>query len=177
MKEIIKARWIFWALFSYFIIFSFFYVFIIIPQKNLILKSKTEKELLEYNYLKIKGSPKFFQNVLHTVAIAEEKIKNFEWLNYDDDPNFAFYLYIENVAKDSGIEIISISQDEKSKEKENIYYLWDVKLMGNFPQLLSFIYNIEKGKKYLKIEEIEVTRGEENGNFYNLKIAGIKEVK
>jgi len=177
MKEIIKVKWIFWALFSYFIIFSFFYVFVLIPQKNFILKNKTDKELLEYNYLKIKGSPKFINNILNTVAIAEDKIKKFEWLKYEDDPNFALYQYLESISKNTGMEIISLSEDEKSKEKEGLYYFWNLKLIGDYSKFLSFIHNIETGEKYLKIEEIELIKGEEGKNFYNIKIAGIKEVK
>ncbi len=175
MKEILKTKWIFWSLFSYFIIFSFFYVFVLIPQKNFIIKNKTEKELLEYNYLKIKGSPKFVKNILNTIAIAENKIKKFEWLNYEDDPNFALYQYLENLSKNTGIEIISLSEDEK--DKEGLYYFWNLKLMGDYSQFLSFIYRIETGEKYLKIEEIELIKGEEGKNFYIIKIAGIKEVK
>jgi Tfp pilus assembly protein PilO len=183
MEKLIKGKLIFWLLFLYCVIFLLFYVFVLIPQKNLMLKNKTEKEILEYNYLKIKSSPKFLNTLLNNVSMVEDKIKKFEWLIYEDDPNLALYQYLEDVSKNTGIEIIYLSgeekrkTEEKSKEKETPYYFWNLKLMGDFSQFLSFVYNIETGEKYLKIEEIELIKGEKEKNFYNIKIAGIKEVK
>lgn len=182
MREIFKEnkRWIFWGLISYIVIFSILYVFVLIPQKNLIIKYKTEKELLEYNYFKIKSSPKFFDEIRQTVAIAKEKIGNFEWLKSYDDPNLAIYEYLQNIGEKTGVEIISIKEDEEIGEKEeNIYFFWDVQISGPYYNLFSFVYNLENEKNYLKIEEIEVIPGEEekNNNFFILKISAIKEVK
>lgn len=169
-----KKRYLFWSFVSYIFLFSFLYAFIIIPQKNKITKMKTEKELIEYNYLKLKNSPKFFNEIKSTINIANDKIKNFEWLNYGDDPNLLLYEYIDGIATKNGLEIIELKRDEKNDE---IYYRWNLKLRGDYGKLVYFIYNVEKGEKYLKIEEIEVVPGEENNNFFNLKIAGIKKVK
>lgn len=173
MKDLINIikRMIVGIIISYVFVIGLFFVLVIMPQKNQIIKYKTEKELLEYNYMRVKNNPTFFSSIEKTIHIAEDKINNFEWLNYTEDPNLAIYEYLENLSSKTGSEIITV---KNIPEENDLYYLWEVKLQGNFKNFISFIWEIENGKKYLKINEIEVLSNEEGKNFFNLKIAGIK---
>ncbi|HOK56734.1 MAG TPA: hypothetical protein PKV21_09285 [bacterium] len=170
----ILKRWFLWVIISYLFVIGIFTVIIFIPQKNQIVKYKTEKDLLTYNYLKIKNDPEFFQTIKKTIDFAEDKIYNFEWLNYTDDPNLAIYEYLEEITPKEFIEIISVKKEEIPSD---LYFFWEVKLMGSFKGFFYFINRLESGRKYLKIEEIEVLEGENEKNIFNLKIAGIKKVK
>ncbi|MCX7917343.1 MAG: hypothetical protein N2589_04370 [bacterium] len=176
MKNLVNIvkRWIFFIIISYIFIIVLFLVLVIIPQKNQIIKYKTEKELLEYNYLKIKNTPSFFNAIERTIKIIEDKINNFEWLNFSDDPTLTVYEYLEKLSSKSGNEIISM---KKAENKSDQYYVWEIKVHGNFSNFISFLYDLENGNKYLKIEEIEILSGEKEKDFFNLKIAGIKREK
>ncbi|MCM8807223.1 MAG: hypothetical protein NC926_04615 [Candidatus Omnitrophica bacterium] len=167
-------KWVLWIILSYVFFISLFLVFVFIPQRNQIFKYKTEKNLLEYNYLKLKNNPQFLRSIKDLVEIAENKIYNFEWFTFYDDPNIALYDYLENLSSQAGIEIISI---KGIPDKNELYYLWEVKLQGDFKNFVSFVYLIETGKKYLKIEEIEIISGEKGESFYNLKLAGLRGIK
>ncbi|MCM8767458.1 MAG: hypothetical protein NC921_01570 [Candidatus Omnitrophica bacterium] len=176
MKEIfnIIKRKILWVILSYVFVIILFWVIIFIPQKNQIIKNKIEKDLLEYNFLRIKNNPTFFESIGKTLKIAENLISNFEWLTYSDDPNLAFYEHIANLSNKTGVEIVSI---KNTLDNSEIYYSWEVRLKGDYKNFIDFIYKIETDEKYLKIEEIEVLTGEEENEFFNLKISGIKKVK
>lgn len=176
MKDFYKIlkRCFLWIIISYILIIGIFTVIILIPQKNQIVKYKTEKNLLEYNYLKIKSDPSFLQSINKTIELSEEKLYNFEWLNYSDDPNLAIYEYLEEISPKELIEIVSI---KKLENPSDLYYFWEVKLIGNFRGFIYFINHIETGKRYLKVEEIEVSKGEIEKDIFNLKIAGVKKVK
>lgn len=176
MKDLISIlkRWILWIIISYLFIISLFFVALFIPQKNQIIKYKTEKNLLEYNYLKIKNNPNFFKSIEKMVEMAENKVYDFEWLNYSDDPNLTIYEYLEELSKKTGMEIISVKNSDK---KNDLYYLWEVELSGNFKNFIYFINTIETEKRYLKIEEIEILSSDKENDFFKLKIAGIKKVK
>ncbi|MFN4227961.1 MAG: hypothetical protein ACK4F0_07490 [Candidatus Ratteibacteria bacterium] len=176
MKEIfniIKGK-ILWIVISYAFVVILFSVVFFIPQKNLILKYKVEKDLLEYNYLRIKNNPSFFKSIANAVGIAEELINNFEWLINSEDPNLSIFQHLEDLSKKTGIEIISIKNTEDNSE---LYYTWDIKLAGDFKSFVDFVYLVETDEKFLKIEEIEVLSSGEKGDFFNLKISGIKKVK
>ncbi|MCM8785453.1 MAG: hypothetical protein NC899_04320 [Candidatus Omnitrophica bacterium] len=159
---------------SYAFVVILFSVIVLIPQKNQIIKYKVEKDLLEYNYLRIKNNPSFFKSIENTVETAENLIINFEWLNYSDDPNLLIFQHLENLSKKSGIEIISVKNVDVENE---LYYIWDIKLVSDFKSFVDFIYLLETDEKFLKVEEIEVFPSEEKDKFFNLKIAGIKKVK
>ncbi|MCM8804799.1 MAG: hypothetical protein NC833_06060 [Candidatus Omnitrophica bacterium] len=177
MKDLINIlkRMIIGIIVSYVFVIGLFFVLVILPQKNQIIKYKTEKELLEYNYMRVKNNPTFFHSIKKIISIAEDKIKNFEWLTLSDDPNLAIYEYLENLSLKTGTEIITI---KNIPDKNDLYYLWEVKLQGDFRNFIPFIWEIENGQKYLRIEEIEVLSNEEkNKDFFNVKIAGIKKVK
>ena len=170
-------KWLGWIILSYIIVIVVFYVFVLLPQKNLIIKYKIEKNLVEYNYFKVKNSPQFLNSIRQTVLLAENKIKNFEWFNSSDDPNFTLFQYLAEKSEKHGLEFVLLERDLKAEKKKKPYYIWKAKFIGHFPQLLEFLYDIETEKKYLRVDEIEIFPGEEGKTFFYLKFIGVKEIK
>ena len=162
-------------LFSYVVVIFGFYVFLLLPQRKFINEAKAEKETAEYYYLKVKNIPTVFDSINKTFSLAKDEIKYFEWLIDTDDPNFLIFQYIGEKAEKNNLKLALLERDLKNKENSQ-YFIWKAKLVGSFPDLLKFLYDIETGDKYLKIDEIEVGQ-EEGKTFFDLKIVGIQGEK
>lgn len=162
-------------LLSYVVIILVFYIFLLLPQRKFINEVKVEKETVEYYYLKIKNIPVSFDKINKTFSLVKDEIKYFEWLSYTDDPNLLMFQYLGEKAEKHNLEL-SILERNLKDEKSSKYYIWKAKLVGSFPDLLKFLYDIEAGDKYLKVDEIEVGKEGEK-DFFDLKLVGIKGVK
>jgi len=174
MKEYIIyiKKYAVWMLISYIVVILVFYTFFLLPQRRFINEVKAEKETVEYYYLKIKNIPVVFDTINKTLSVVKGEIKYFEWLANTDDPNFLMFQYLGEKAEKYNLEL-SILERNLKDEKSSKYYIWKTKLVGSFPDLLKFLYEVETGDKYLKIDEIEVGKEGEKV-FFDLKIVGIK---
>ena len=174
MKEYIIyiKKYAVWMLISYAAIILVFYTFFLLPQRRFIYEVKAEKETVEYYYLKIKNIPVVFDTINKTLSVVKDEINYFEWLANTDDPNFLMFQYLGEKAEKHNLELSLLERNLKD-EKSSKYYVWKAKLVGSFPDLLKFLYEVETGDKYLKIDEIEVGKEGEKV-FFDLKIVGIK---
>ena len=168
-------KWGVWICLSYIFLGVTLYVFVLIPQKKKIIKYRTEKNFVEYNYYKLKSSPGFLKTMEKTLKIGTTKLSNFEWLNNGFDPNFTFFNYISKIAEKENLELIQMERLEKL-EKKKPYFIWKVRLSGNLADALNFINDIESSPKYLKIEEIEMFPEEKGKSTFTFTILGVKKV-
>jgi len=177
MKEWLKylKRWGLWIFLSYLFVGVVLYAFVIIPQKKKIIKYRTKKNFVEYNYYKLKSSPKFFKKMDEVIKIGSSKLNNFEWLNNGFDPNLLFFNYISELAEKENLELTVMERLERL-EKEKPYFIWKVSLLGSFNNALNFINDIESGKKYLRIEEIEISPEEGGKTNFVFTILGVKKI-
>lgn len=177
LKSIFK-KYVIWMLFSYILIWIVYYTFIYTNQKEKLLKLKEEKEMVEFNYLKIKIAPGFVNDMEKVVEKGKKKVRNFEWLSNSQDPGLALYNYLYPLCQQNNISFIEMENIEnvrKLKLKER-YFVWKIELSGSFLNLLKVIDKIENGEKYLRIEEIKIKSPWEGEKIiYDLTILGIKK--
>ncbi len=177
LKDILK-KYILGMFFSYVLICVFYYAFIFTSQKEKLFNLKKKKDTIEFNYLKIKITPEFVNDMEKTLRIGENKVKNFEWLTISSDPGLALYNYLYPICQENNLTIIGMENIENYKKikLKDKYFVWQIELSGNFLNLLKAIDKIENGEKYLRIDTIEIKSPWEGENtVYDLTILGIKK--
>ncbi|MCX8082230.1 MAG: hypothetical protein N3D17_02360 [bacterium] len=184
LKHLIK-KYSIWMILSYIFIGFIIYGFILIPQGKILQEYKTKKSRIEYTYMKVTTTPTFLNSIESTVRVGHEKLTDFLWLDLTEiDPGLALYNYLYNLTKYRGIEIIEITKEESTAgrmtKEDQLYYKWKVKITGRFPEVVSFINDIEQNNKFLIVKEISVTKEREliSNNIlviYEMRIFGIKK--
>jgi ribosomal protein L22 len=125
---------------------------------NIIAKTEKENKILTNQNM-------FFKDILNTLDIIVFKDKN--WINY-----------VQNIVKNAnkkGLKILSLNtvhfDKDKNLTKNNKPVVKkmeiNINLKGNFLNLLSYMYDYEKNKNLLKIENFNISED----NNYSLKIS------
>jgi hypothetical protein len=165
---------------SYIVALVLVYNFAIVPQKGRIEEYMSEKARVEYDYMKITASPRFINSLEDATKMAVEQKRNFLWLESENiDAGLTFYNYIYGMTKKARLDLLEVStmvHHSARRQKENLYYAWNVKAAGGFPDVLYMINEVEHSKKFLVLEEITITRGkaDDNKTLYDFIFLGLK---
>ncbi|HOL21310.1 MAG TPA: hypothetical protein PLQ41_00450 [bacterium] len=181
VKYLIK-RHLVWMIISYIVIGIAVYIFFLSPQKKIIQEQQKEKNEIEYAYMKITSSPSFLKSLNEAVVVATLKKNDFLWLDKDIDRGLALYNYLYSLSRKTKVDLLEIVSEEKTSttakktEEEKLYYRWKVKLTGSFPDIVSFIDEIENSRKFLIVREIYISRGKGpyKGAIYEITFLGLK---
>jgi len=167
---------------SYIFVVGLVYAFILIPQKKDIEDYRMEQSRIEYDYMKMTGSPVFLSSIENAIKTATDKTRNFEWVDIEDvDASLTFYNYIYAVADKNNMLLVEISMEEsrtrKKSKREQIYHIWKATFNGNFQNMVGMIENIENNEKFLIIEKIAINqgKGKNSDTFYDLIFMGIRK--
>lgn len=181
LKHLIK-KYVVWMLLSYLFIYGIIHTFVIIPQKDTIEKYRSERAQMEYNYMKMTGSPAFMQSIDAAIDTALGKARNFEWVDISSvDASLVFYNYISDASHRAGLSLTEVVMVEersgKAADRENFYHSWKVKFGGNFQNLLKLIEEIETDERFFVIREISITQGREinSDTLYDLVFLCLKK--
>jgi len=172
-------KYLIWMVLSYIVVALLVYNFVIVPQKSTIEKYNAEKARMEYNHMKITSSPDFINSLDKAIKTAAVQKRNFIWVESENiDSGLTFYNYVYTMTKKANLDLLQVSVLENSarREKEKLYYAWNVKTAGSFPDVLHMISEIEHSKKFLILQEITITEGKADGNktLYDFTFLGLK---
>jgi hypothetical protein len=179
LSHLIK-KYLVWMVLSYIVVAVLVYNFILIPQKSTIEEYRVEKSRIEYNYMKITSSPEFINSLDETIEMAAAQKRNFIWVESENiDAGLTFYNYVYMMTKKANLDLLQVSVLEGQsarRQKEKLYYAWNVKTAGSFPDVLYMISEIEHSKKFLILEDITITEGkaDDNKTLYDFIFLGLK---
>ena len=183
LSYLIKKHLI-WMALSYLALVGVIQTFILIPQHNTVEKYKTERAQMEYDFMKITGSPTFMNTIENTLNSARIKAADFEWVENDRvDPSLSFYNHLSLTAEKNGVEVTGMkipeNQGQQKKKEENIYHIFEATLEGPFPGVLKFIEDMESNGRFIIIEEVSVQQAsrEENETAYRMVFLCLKKSK
>ncbi|HOL66750.1 MAG TPA: hypothetical protein PKX93_04745, partial [bacterium] len=151
--------WVLAMLVSYGIIWFSFHCCFLQRHQQKIKLLKEEKEQLDYDYLRLKKSPLFLSKVVQTVEEARAKVRQYTWLSDSPDPNLDFFQYISDILKKNRLVLQELRPAE-SEKGDTPYFAWTVRVEGNYQDMVRAVAAVEKGGRYLKITQIEITPGE-----------------
>ncbi len=168
-------KYVVWMVLSYVLAGILIYRVFIAPQNKTIEDCNAEKARIEYDYMKITSSPEFVRSLDRAVSTASARTRDFIWADAEPgiDAGLVFYNYVYGMSKKAAVELLHVlSSDGRSSarrtQKDNLYYTWNVKIAGGFPDVLYMINEIEYGRKFLAIEEINITRGRDADSIHTL---------
>ncbi|MCM8820846.1 MAG: hypothetical protein NC932_02720 [Candidatus Omnitrophica bacterium] len=181
VMSLIKRHFV-WMIISYIIIGIVVYTFLLSPQKKTIQKYQKEKDEIEYAYMKVTSSPSFLKSLNEAVVAATLKTDDFLWLDRDIDRGLSLYNYLYTLSRKNNVELLEVIAEEKTSasskktKEEKLYYRWEVKLTGSFPDIISFIEKVENSRNFLIIKDIYISRGQglDKGVIYKLTLLGLK---
>lgn len=166
-----------WMIVSYGALWLLLNLLLIKPQKKLIEQYQTEKNALEYDYIKLKNTPGLIGSLEDAVTKAKARTDSFEWLT-GVDPNLDFYEYVSGLAEKNGLLLLQMKKLEQAPgEKSDKYLAWDVGFSGSFQNILRFLHEMENGTRYLKIDKMEIKPAESGGSVFTFTILGLKKLE
>ncbi|MCM8756994.1 MAG: hypothetical protein NC911_09005 [Candidatus Omnitrophica bacterium] len=170
-----KIRWvIIGMLVSYGLIWFAFHCIFFCHNDQKIGSLKEIKEQLEYDYLLLKGSPRFVGKVSGTVEQAREKIKEYTWLIEAPDPGLAAFEYLSDIIKRNRLSLQEMKGIETSDEQAARYFIWEISVEGQYQNLVNAVREIETGRRYLRITRVEIVPSDTV--VYYLTISGLKKL-
>lgn len=177
-------KYLVWMVLSYIVVVVLVYNFVIVPQRTTIEQYKSEKARVEYDCMKITSSPGFIRSLENVIGTASVQTQNFTWVDGEKfDAGLTFYNYIYGMSKKANLDLLQVSAVERHSarrsQREKLYYTWNVRLTGSFPDVLYMIDGIEHNQRFLVVEEINITRGRSTADspaaVYDLVFLGIKK--
>ncbi len=141
-------------------------------QHKALAEYRDEKAKLEYDYLRIKNYPDYTETIKKSLERANAKLDEFLWLSDGYDPNLTLFRHIAFIADASGVQITGFQPFDRGDEK---YYIWDISFKGDISGVLRLINGIERSRKFLRIESVEIGKSED-GISVILTISGLKKL-
>jgi Tfp pilus assembly protein PilO len=121
--------------------------------------------------------------ILYLVIFAPQRKLLRRYINEKEEIEYAYLkatsspAFLKSIDETMEISMEETSTGKKTKE-EKLYYKWKVKITGGFPDIVSFINDMEQNEKFLIVKDITVNRTrivDDISVVYEMLVLGVKK--